>query len=526
VLKFVLRKIIRLLKDNSSLLIEDREKELLIKANLDLTKYKPINFYAANPEILLKDKLNLLQNYINELTRLADRLKKLPAQNNAVDAFISEISKTLVLLENKQKQLVQIQTKIPEGMLDVKRALYLAKSSAALSKSDTEETRLKKNLVVLKHFMSGLNDQYNEVIKQGGSLDSLLLKGADFYWGKLANLTKLVKQTLHCLENCSQLTPAGQLTLRCLKSVLLQIPSKKTINEALDLLKKAKEGTSTTQTVIQKIGFYAPSSRDACLHLIKSGKQFFHMPHNDSMYHFDYDPTNDIADTLGNCFGESMLFIQALTMGTFKRICPESALINFQLDQSLTLKCQKQSLGQAETEVSAKSTHQSIQWEDLEKLLLTNSKFNSGDLCGIVFKMNGYTRSQQDVSSGHITVVAKLDTKLSPFKYIVSDKTIGTFGLVDDDSLAYVITELLLPMYEGANYSRAQLFKYGEATKATYTLLKGIKPISDNSEPKVVFYKKEVEKPYQTQFFASEPTENKGAEVKEQGIYTHPLSLC
>ena len=516
-LKFVLRKLINLLEENSDFLIEENEKELLKKAQMELKNYKHINFYSINAETLIKNKINQVQVYIKELNKLADRLKKSPIVNTDIDKLISKISNVLAIFEKKQNHLLKLQSKIPEGMLDVKRALYISMDSS-LSKSPQEETNLKKHFTDLKLFMSRLNEQYSTVIQQGGSLDTLLLNATTFYWTKLFGYTKLLKQNLFCLENSNQLTPAGHLALRCLKSALPKAPSQGEIDKALSLLKKVGKSEMSTQSTMKEIGFCSKNSREACLYLSQLGKLFFHMPHNENMYHFDYDPTDDLADTLGNCFGESMLFIHSLSKGTFKRICPEFGLINFQLDQSLTLKFQKQTLGQAETNVSAQSKYQSLQWEDTRNLFLNNLRFNPGDLCGITLTMNDYTKSKKSILSGHIAVVAKLDTRLSPYKYLVFEKELGALGLVDDESLEYVISQQVLPIYESSNYSQIKLIKYGEATKATYDLLTNIKPIIGSSK-RLAVEKEVLEEPFTFTFFSPGPVVSKPEESKAPTPY-------
>lgn len=183
--------------------------------------------------------------------------------------------------------------------------------------------------------------------------------------------------------------------------------------------------------------------------------------------------------TGGNCFGESMMFIQSLSAGKFKRICPESGLINFQIDQTNQLKFEKQTLGEGETLVSAESKFKSLQWKDIKNVFLENPDFHPGDLCGFIFSMNEYTKSQRDFIPRHIAVIAKLDTKTCPYKYVVFEKELGTFGLVDDESLSYLMSHHLIPLYRGMHYSQIKLVKYGEATKATYQLINSIKPHSD-----------------------------------------------
>ncbi|HHU0061518.1 TPA: type IV secretion protein Dot, partial [Legionella pneumophila] len=148
----------------------------------------------------------------------------------------------------------------------------------------------------------------------------------------------------------------------------------------------------------------------------------------------------------------------------------------FQLDQTRNLKFKKTILGEGETVVSESSPHDSIQWEDMMPVLLDNPYFKPGSLCGVIFSMNDYTKAHREFTAGHIIVLAKLDTKLNPYRYIVYEKDFGAFGLSDDESLEYLINKKILPLYRGLNYSKVKLVKYGKASTETYDLLNEIKP--------------------------------------------------
>ncbi len=250
------------------------------------------------------------------------------------------------------------------------------------------------------------------------------------------------------------------------------MPSQKHIINALKILSKPGNKTEA----IERIGFFSPNGREACIQLSRWGKKFFYIPRSEEMYHFDYDPKEDLNDTGGNCFGESMMFIHFLSKGVIRWLCPEAGLINFQLDQTRNLKFKKTILGEGETVVSESSPHDSIQWEDMMPVLLDNPYFKPGSLCGVIFSMNDYTKAHREFTAGHIIVLAKLDTKLNPYRYIVYEKDFGAFGLSDDESLEYLINKKILPLYRGLNYSKVKLVKYGKASTETYDLLNEIKP--------------------------------------------------
>ena len=94
--------------------------------------------------------------------------------------------------------------------------------------------------------------------------------------------------------------------------------------------------------------------------------------------------------------------------------------------------------------------------------------------------MNSYTRSQRVFTAKHFAVVAKLDVTITPYKYIVFEQEFGAFGLEDDESLEYIINNVLLLLYAGMNYSKIKLVQYGQATQDIYDLLGKMKPILGN----------------------------------------------
>jgi hypothetical protein len=277
-------------------------------------------------------------------------------------------------------------------------------------------------------------------------------------------------------------------------------PIKKTSPILKELTKSTRD--IQRQALLNKFGFYSPNALVACTHLITSNKLFFHIPHDEQKRHIDYNPQFDVAETGGNCVGESLMIIHELSIGRLKRLCPEFATINFQLDQTRQLPFGKVLLGEGETNVSAQSIYHSVHWNDVEKVIISNPLFKDGDLCGLFFSMNEYTSSRRNFTPGHIAVVAKLDVQQSPYKYIVFEKELGVFGLPDDESLEYIVTEHIMALYQGMNYSKIQLTKHGEATAATYHFINSFQPITGHGATK------SLEQPRNNSFFnTSTPSE-------------------
>lgn len=474
-IEFIFHKTSRLLTECAHLLRGKREKCLLGKVQSALINYKHINVYAINAEEQINDKLTLIREYIDEIGQLLNRLQQNAPAGVEANNFINELSSVLASLKNKKDKLIRLKTQIPEGMLDIKRAL-IAVEHDALSHSPDEDSTLKHFLMTLKDMMQSANREYNLIIKQGGSIHFILFETTKLYWMKLDELQKKLYPVIDYIDQCAQLTPTGMLVQRCLYTAHINIPS---TERARRLLNKNTQNPVRMYQMMGQIGFSSHNGRTTCAFLQASGKPFFHMPHNETMYHIDYDPECDLAETAGNCFGESMMFIHALSMGRFQRLCPEAGIINFQLEQTRRLAFKKTLLGEGETPVSADSIHQSLQWEDAKKVLIDNPHFNPGDICGMSLSMNEYTQSQTPFTTGHIAVLARLDESKNIYKYIVFEKELGVFGVVDDESLEYIVMQQIMTIYEGMNYSKIKLNKYGEATPATYQFISKIKPITE-----------------------------------------------
>ena len=464
------------LETYAHLLRGEHEKSLLHKVTTANKKYKHIDFYALDAEKQINDKLTMIRLYIDEISPLFNRLQQISPREVEISTFINKLTSVLLSLESKKDKLTRLQTRIPEGMLDAKRALF-AMESDFLSDSLDENNALKSLLVTLKNVMHNTNKEYNCIIKQGGSIHFILFETTKLYWMKLREYKNCLKSVIDYIEQCSQLTKTGELVRRCLDNAHINTPS---TNHAMKLLDKATRNKITINRLMNDIGFSSINGRNTCAFLKDAGKPFFHIPHNENMYHIDYDPTCDLAEAAGNCSGESKMFIHALSIGRFKRLCPEAGTINFQLEQTRRWPFEKTTIGEGQTDVSAETIHQSLQWEDVKKVLIDNPHFNTGDICGMHLSMNEYTQAQKGFTTGHVAVLAKLDVTQSLYKYIVFEKELGVFGLVDDESLEYVFSQQIMAIYEEVNYSKIKLTKYGEATPSTYQFISKIKPIAED----------------------------------------------
>ncbi|HDO9900878.1 TPA: type IV secretion protein Dot, partial [Legionella pneumophila] len=137
-IKDILNTIASLIEENAEVFAGESEKQLLQKVKVDLESFKPINFYALDAEKQIKGALKLIESYCIEMNRILDELNHQSSVSLANEKLINKIKNILTNLKNKQNKINLLREKIPEGMLDVKRALYIAENSF-LSESEPEE---------------------------------------------------------------------------------------------------------------------------------------------------------------------------------------------------------------------------------------------------------------------------------------------------------------------------------------------------------------------------------------------------
>ena len=171
--QYVLRRISTLLDTQESVFSGMDEKNLLKKVKKDIEQFKHINFYHQNANIQLASALILLNEYSSSLLSLQNKLKENPAPTTATTEAITELGDILVLLAKRKTKLKNLSTTIPDGILDVKRALWL---KGELSSVTGEDEELHRSLELLKNYLTDLNQKYVDLVKSGESLPNLLWK--------------------------------------------------------------------------------------------------------------------------------------------------------------------------------------------------------------------------------------------------------------------------------------------------------------------------------------------------------------
>ncbi|MFO2939220.1 type IV secretion protein Dot, partial [Legionella pneumophila serogroup 1] len=155
-IKDILNTIASLIEENTEVFASERGKQLLQKVKADLASFKPINFYALDAAKQITSTLKLIESYCIEMGRILDELNYQFSISLVNEKLINKIENILTNLKNKQNKITQLREKIPEGMLDVKRALYITEDFF-LSKSEPEEKELRLKFKCIKKFMSNLN---------------------------------------------------------------------------------------------------------------------------------------------------------------------------------------------------------------------------------------------------------------------------------------------------------------------------------------------------------------------------------
>ena len=472
-IQYILSNVSSWLSHNSELL--DREEFKILSQNIkqDLDKYQFIDFYAVDAKAQLKDKMHQIKGYQKQLLDCQDMvLDKIDNPSNC-NALLEKINIYQEQMASKLKKVIHYQEIIPQGMLDIKRILYL-KESSDLSFNHIENNKLLELIKEIHQAMIGFNKNYTILIKKGApEVDDYFKSLTIFYWQSIEKHQKGLLKLKELFGSCNQLTKCGLLAIKCVNNAIRQFPKD---NIKIKLRAISQTNKSISDKLSKNNNFLSKAGVSLCKYLSSTDRPFFYVPSSADCYHIDYNPNDDFANTGGNCFGEFNSFLQYIKKGSLKLFCPETNIINYQLDQSRSFSFGKKTLGQSETNIHHGSKHQHVQWNDVRNLFINNPKFEVGSICGMHFSMNPTTKSNRSFTAGHIAAIAKLDQTKSPYKYLVFEKDFGIFGISRDEDLGKVF-QTISDLYRGMNYGILKLVKYGNVTKQTYDLVGSIAPL-------------------------------------------------
>jgi len=417
---------------------------------------------------------------------------------------------------DKHKKLAE---KIPEGMVDVKKALYLLvarkqaentiekhekklltmtggsdkaalentvkelKSSLAFSDSADEDANIVAMLTELRLLMKNSVSGYRDIAIKGGELNGFLQDTTAFYWENLYLYRETLSAVNGYLKGATNLSDKGKFIARCVDEALNDMPPKESIVTALAKVDKVDTSLSARAKVYETpkkratdTGFYQLIATSFIEDLFKKNSgSFFYIPYNSTVYTLDHPAHQDFSDALGNCYGESSMFLQRINgvNPTFNNICPERDLLNFQLDQTRNIAGQQEKfeLGavKKDKDVDLTKSDNNVKWDDIKDILLkeVDSKKN-GDLC--LIKLGDATVAGHATSVGHVLGLIKMKNP-SPYKYVVYDYNFGAVGLTSDEQLKLYVDNLL--DHYCAFYS-FKLEKQGELSDAGASFISGI----------------------------------------------------
>jgi len=310
-------------------------------------------------------------------------------KNNTLEQFNS-VKKEIKKIEQVLDKQTRLNEQIPKGMLDVKRALRFNMELTALrneikekehqldflpaddvkrramqeriNQLQTDEQRLAALQfstspeidAQIKELLDDLNKQmssgiqgYQDLAVSGGDINAFLHQTTAFYWETIFLYRTTLSAVNDFMKQAKPLTKEGNLIATCIKDALQKSPKQEDINTALKAVAEVDVNLSSRQkTYNQPLGnnqfirFYRPKAHVFITTMLKKTDPFFFIPYNASNYALDHPAHTDLSGNLGNCYGEVQMFLlrinQKKTM--LNNICPQTDLINFQLDQTRNIK--------------------------------------------------------------------------------------------------------------------------------------------------------------------------------------------
>ncbi|HFR4805127.1 TPA: type IV secretion protein Dot, partial [Legionella pneumophila] len=187
----------------------------------------------------------------------------------------------------------------------------------------------------------------------------------------------------------------------------------------------------------------------------------------------DHPAQSDFADTLGNCYGETQMFLKQINSKSpaINNICPERVLINYQLDQSRTIakNTKKEKIGIFEADEKTKAQ---VTWDGIKDILtskVTSTAF--GDVCMIT--LTGAQVSGREKLVGHGIGLIKMKNP-APYKYVVYDYAFGgAMGFSSDTQLELFFKQILEGEGSYVPFKKCLVEKVGEVSKECQQLING-----------------------------------------------------
>ena len=475
--------------------VEEEEAKLdsQVRAALEQKKgelqSKIKKFDDALPEVnkKVKEEIDKLQIYLTINQKLAVKIPRGMLDVKRALTLVQELVLVQKTIEIKRKALSDLEEGDPkiEGLQKEIVKLELkerALSSIKFNTSEDVDKKIKEMLKDLQGLMASSIKAYQALAVTGGDFNAYLHKTTAFYWENLYLYRKTLSTINDYIKNAGGMTVKGTFLSECIDKAFEQIPKEEDIHQGLNAVKKVdgklklRKEAYDAKIDNHAFRFYRTKAENFITAILNTPtKPLFFLPYNPGNYVLDHPAHSDYSDTLGNCYGETQMFLQRINgkKPTINNICPETDLLNFQLDQSRKPSGENAKiLGRFPKPEDQQKEKVKVTWDAIKDLLTkeVDSKKN-GDLCYL--KLDGATVAGHDATVSHIIGLIKMKDP-SPYKYVVYDYGFGATGFSDDEQLGLFFKEIFdvhVPFY------KCFFEKVGEVSDECCKFVSGIQPL-------------------------------------------------
>ncbi|HAU0854388.1 TPA: type IV secretion protein Dot [Legionella pneumophila] len=467
-------------EDNKKMHLGKRSKLELRRAELSkrvqLFNNKLKNIPQAEE---IKAVLDYCQKYIEKHINLSKQLPKGMFDVKRALSLFDEINSTKTQIRKLSKDKLDSSGQIKlEGL---KKELTKAELALQFSYSEEEDKTIKDMLNDLKRLMKMSIRDYQKLATSGGEINVFLHKTTGFYWESLFLYRNVLCEINEYLKkNKKKLSEQGMLVAECISKAFSQMPELDTIEKALEKVKRIDDDLKRQEEYNEKINgtwirFYKKGPVKFVQQVLEQNlnEKIFYIPYNPHNYVLDHPAQSDFADTLGNCYGETQMFLKQINSKSpaINNICPERVLINYQLDQSRTIakNTKKEKIGIFEADEKTKAQ---VTWDGIKDILtskVTSTAF--GDVCMIT--LTGAQVSGREKLVGHGIGLIKMKNP-APYKYVVYDYAFGgAMGFSSDTQLELFFKQILEGEGSYVPFKKCLVEKVGEVSKECQQLING-----------------------------------------------------
>ncbi|MFA1387476.1 Dot/Icm T4SS effector PieC/LirE [Legionella pneumophila] len=467
-------------EDNKKMHLGKRSKLELRRAELSkrvqLFNNKLKNIPQAEE---IKAVLDYCQKYIEKHINLSKQLPKGMLDVKRALSLFDEINSTKTQIRKLSKDKLDSSGQIKlEGL---KKELTKAELALQFSYSEEEDKTIKDMLNDLKRLMKMSIRDYQKLATSGGEINVFLHKTTGFYWESLFLYRNVLCEINEYLKkNKKKLSEQGMLVAECISKAFSQMPELDTIEKALEKVKRIDDDLKRQEEYNEKINgtwirFYKKGPVKFVQQVLEQNlnEKIFYIPYNPHNYVLDHPAQSDFADTLGNCYGETQMFLKQINSKSpaINNICPERVLINYQLDQSRTIakNTKKEKIGIFEADEKTKAQ---VTWDGIKDILtskVTSTAF--GDVCMII--LTGAQVSGREKLVGHGIGLIKMKNP-APYKYVVYDYAFGgAMGFSSDTQLELFFKQILEGEGSYVPFKKCLVEKVGEVSKECQQLING-----------------------------------------------------